>query len=135
MPQPTPQRVKARRANPFASRIEPTTLEQDLVVAATIAKLMDSQFQIGPIKFGLDAVIGLLPVAGDAAAFVIGMYPIYLARKHRLGKLLVTRMFLNLGADFLTGAVPIVGDVLDVAFKANLKNLRLLQDAAAKRLR
>jgi hypothetical protein len=135
MSQPKPQRVKARRANPFASMREPTTLEQDLVVAATIAKLMDSQFQLGPVKFGLDSLIGLVPVAGDAASFVIGMYPIYLARKHRLGALLVSRMFLNLGADFITGAVPVVGDVLDVAFKANLKNLRLLQDAAAKRLR
>ena len=112
-----------------------TTLEQDLTVARTIAKLMDSQFEVAGFKFGLDALIGLVPVAGDAASFVIGMYPVYLARKHKLGALVISRMMLNLGADFITGAVPLVGDVLDVAYKANLKNFKLLEAAAGKRLK
>ena len=135
MSQPNPQRVETRRVDPILGPTGTTTLDQDLAIAKTVAKLMDSQFEVAGIKFGLDSLIGLVPVAGDAAAFVIGMYPIYLARKHRLGKLIIGRMFMNLGADFITGAVPLVGDLLDVAYKANLKNYKLLEDAAAKRLK
>lgn len=129
------QRVDTRRVNPILGPTGVSTIEQDLAIARTVAMLMDSQFQIGPIKFGLDSIIGLIPVAGDAVAFAIGMYPVHLARKHRLGGLVIGRMMFNLGADFITGVVPVVGDALDVFFKANLKNVELLEKAAAKRMR
>jgi hypothetical protein len=124
-----PQRVRVERAGARSS------LEQDLAIARQIANLMDAKFQIAGIKLGLDAVVGLIPVAGDFINFGIGLYPIYLARKHGLGKLLLARMLMNLGTDFVVGAVPILGDVADVFFKANLKNLKLFEDAIAKRQR
>lgn len=110
-------------------------LDADLARAEMIAKLMDSQFELGKFKFGADAIIGLVPVAGDAISFAIGLYPIFLARKHGLGRVVIGRMLMNLGVDFVVGAVPLVGDVADVFHKANLKNLALLKQAAAKRLR
>lgn len=136
---PATQRVEARRVagagSPFPSfsTLRDTTLEQDLAFARVLARAMDSQFQIGPIKFGLDAVIGLVPVAGDAITLALGLYPIAIARKHKLGKLVIARMAANLGLDFLTGLVPIAGDAVDVLFKAQLKNLALLEKAAAKK--
>jgi hypothetical protein len=133
MTQPTTQRVNTRRVNPLIGPTPPRTLEQDLAIARLLAQAMDSQFEIAGIKFGLDAVIGLVPIAGDIVSFAVGTYPIYLARKHGLGKLVVGRMLMNLGADFLIGVVPVVGDALDVFVKANLKNYKLLEDAAAKR--
>lgn len=123
------QRVTVNRAG--AAR--PNTIEQDIEIARVVAKAMDSSFEVGGIKFGLDAIIGLVPVAGDAITLAIGLYPIFLARKHKLGKLVIMRMMANLGVDFITGVVPVVGDAFDVLFKANLKNLKLLEDAAAKR--
>lgn len=135
MTKPTTQRVAARRVNPLIGPTPPRTLEQDLAVAKLVAQAMDSQFQIGPVKFGLDSLIGLVPIAGDVVSFAVGTYPIYLARKHGLGKLVIGRMMMNLGADFLVGVVPIVGDALDVFVKANLKNYKLLEAAAAKRAR
>ena len=114
------------------SQTEPSDIHADLAKAAALAKLMDAQFQVGNIKLGADAVIGLIPIAGDAISFAIGMYPVYLARKHKLGKRVIGRMLLNLGADFVAGSVPLVGDVFDVAFKANLKNYALLNEAAEK---
>lgn len=110
-----------------------STLEQDIEAARVVARLMDSSFEIGGVKFGLDALIGLIPVAGDAIALGVGLYPILLARKHKLGKLVIARMMGNLGLDFVTGLIPVAGDAFDVLFKANLKNLKLLEDAAAKR--
>lgn len=124
-----PQRVHAARAGTRSS------LEQDLAIARRLAQLMDSQFQIAGIKLGLDSLVGLVPVAGDIVSLGIGLYPIFLARKHGLGKLIVTRMLMNLGTDFVVGAVPLVGDVADVFFKANLKNLKLLEEALLKRQR
>lgn len=108
-------------------------LDADLARAEMIAKLMDSQFQLGTFKFGADALIGLVPVAGDAISFAIGLYPVFLARKHGLGRVVVGRMLMNLGVDFVVGAVPLVGDIADVFHKANLKNLALLRKAAATR--
>lgn len=127
------QRVEAKR---MTTGLSPkATLEQDLATARIVAKAMDSSFEIGGIKFGLDAIIGMVPVAGDAVSLAVGLYPIFLARKHKLGKVIVMRMMANLGVDFVTGLVPVAGDAFDVLFKANLKNLKLLEDAASKRLR
>lgn len=126
---PGTQRVRVERAGSRSS------LEQDLAIARQLAKLMDAKFEIAGIKLGLDALVGLVPVAGDFVNFGIGLYPLFLARKHGLGKLVIARMMMNLGTDFLVGAVPIVGDVADVFFKANLKNLKLLEDAVAKQRR
>jgi hypothetical protein len=126
------QRVTATRVGAVGSGM-PRSLEQDLEIARIIAKAMDSSFSVGGIKFGLDAIIGLVPVAGDAVTLAIGMYPIFLARKHKLGKMVIGRMMANLGLDFVTGLVPFAGDAFDVLFKANLKNLKILEEAAAKR--
>ena len=111
------------------------TLQQDVALARTVAQLMDSKFEFAGIKFGLDPIIGLLPVAGDAVSFAIGLFPIYVARKHKLGKVVIGRMMANLGIDFVSGLIPFAGDALDVMFKANLMNLKLLEDAVAKRAR
>ena len=107
-------------------------LAADLRRAEIFGKLMDAQFEIGGVKVGLDAVIGLIPVAGDAVSALIGLYPLYLARKHGLGKVVMGRMLMNLGVDFLAGSVPVAGDLLDVFVKANLKNVELLKKAAAR---
>lgn len=127
------QRVNASRVRGGSMPVR--TLEQDIEVARLVAKAMDSSFNVAGVKFGFDAVLGLIPVAGDAVSLAIGLYPIFLARKHRLGKLVVMRMIGNLGVDFVTGVVPVLGDAFDVLFKANLKNLKLLENAAAKRIR
>src|SRR3954454_19017982 len=103
------------------------SLEDDLKVARFIAVLLDSQFEIVGIKFGLDAIIGLVPGVGDLITALIGCYPIHLAKKHGLGKALQARMAWNLIADWAVGSVPVLGDAFDVSFKANLKNLALLE--------
>ncbi|MGC4033283.1 MAG: DUF4112 domain-containing protein [Tepidisphaeraceae bacterium] len=124
-------------ANPIRVKVSRVATGQsdlvtDLKIAEIIATWMDSKFEVGGVKVGLDAIIGLVPVAGDAVSFGIGLYPVYLARKHKLGGVVIARMLANLGVDFLAGSVPVAGDVLDVFVKANLKNLALLKKAAAR---
>ena len=108
-------------------------LELDIARARKLARLMDSQFNVGGIEFGLDAIVGLIPVAGDCVTAAASLYPIYLARRHDLGKTVQMRMGFNVLIDMLPGLIPVVGDIVDVAYKANLKNLKLLERAAEKR--
>jgi hypothetical protein len=113
-------------------RVEPTLdLEADLQKARLLARLLDSQFSLMGVKFGLDAIVGLVPLVGDTITMLAGMYPVHLARKHGLGKRLEYRMLLNLAIDYFGGILPIVGDAFDVAYKSNLKNVALLEKAVA----
>ena len=127
-------RRRGANAGPWTDEKETVLdLEADLVRARMIANLMDAQFEIGKIKFGLDSIIGLVPAVGDTISAIIGLYPLHIARKHKLGRVVQTRMAANLLADWLVGLVPVAGDVADVAFKSHLRNLRILEAAAAKR--
>jgi hypothetical protein len=112
-------------------RDERLDLEADLKRARKLANLLDSQFSIGPVRFGLDGLFGLVPGFGDAAGLVGALFPLYVARKHRMGRRLQWRIVYNIIVDFLGGLLPIVGDLFDVYYKANLKNLALLEVAAA----
>jgi hypothetical protein len=109
-----------------------SALEIDLGRARALATLLDAQFSIAGFKFGLDPIVDLIPVVGDAAMFAAGLYPVHLARKHRLGKRLQWRMIVNLAIDFLGGLVPIAGAVFDAAYRANLKNVALLEKAVGR---
>ena len=95
-----------------------------------LSRLLDTAISIPgtKIRFGADAVIGLVPGIGDAVTTGLSAYIVYEA--HRLGvpRPLLARMVANVAADGLRGAVPIVGDVFDVMWKANRRNLRLLRE-------
>ncbi len=94
-----------------------------------LSTLLDSRFRLPgtAIRFGWDAVLGLIPGVGDLVALGPSAYLIY--KGYRLGarKRTLTRMTLNTGADFLLGGVPILGDVFDLVFKANNRNVALLR--------
>ena len=107
----------------------PGDLEADLERVRMLARLLDAQFDIAGIKIGWDAIIGLVPVVGDTVTTIIGAYPIHVARKHKLGRWLQLRMAGNLAIDWAVGSIPLLGDVFDVAYKANLKNAALLERA------
>lgn len=123
--------VDVQRVAPGQRRV--ADLGTDLERVRKMAKLLDAQFEIAGIKVGWDAIIGLVPVAGDVATALIGVYPLHVARKHKLGRTVQARMAANLLIDWAVGAIPVVGDLFDIGFKANLKNLKLLEKAAAKR--
>ncbi len=94
-----------------------------------LARLMDSRFRIPGtgIRFGLDSLLGLVPGIGDTAGFFLsGIIPLMAASKGVSGRVLLT-MAGNILLDYAVGTIPILGDVFDVAFKANRRNLRLLR--------
>ncbi len=95
-----------------------------------LAWLVDGAFRIPGtrFRFGLNSLIGLTPVAGDTVLTAISLYIVYEA--HRLGvpRRELTRMLRNVGIEAVAGAVPLLGDVFDMGFKANLRNLAIVED-------
>src|SRR5689334_10637016 len=95
----------------------------------TLASLMDNRFRIPGtnIRFGFDALIGLVPGIGDLVSFAVSAYIISEASKNGASGYVRSRMILNVAIDTIVGAIPFMGDIFDVGFKANQKNMRLLQ--------
>jgi hypothetical protein len=95
----------------------------------TLTRLMDGLFEIPVLrrKVGLDALIGLVPVAGDLVSAGVGLYLVLEARELGASRRLQARMVSNLLLDFAVGAVPLLGDYFDVLFRAHQRNLTLLQ--------
>lgn len=92
------------------------------------ARLTDSRFRIPftSIRFGVEPLLGLAPVVGDVAGLALSGYVILEARRVKAPPLLQLRMLGNGAVDALGGIVPLVGDVFDVWFKANDRNVELL---------
>jgi hypothetical protein len=126
-------RVKERtKREPFGISGD---LEADVRRASILANWLDARFSALGIRFGLDAIVGLVPVVGDTLTALASLYPLLVAERHKLGRGVQARMALNVLIDWGVGLVPAAGDILDVTYKANLKNLKLLEQAAAKKLR
>ena len=92
-------------------------------------KLMDDFVKIPGtnIGLGLDGLLGLIPVFGDAVTLLFSSKMLHEAKRLGAPKTLQAKMITNYVIDFIAGLVPVVGDVLDFAFKANRKNLEMLQ--------
>jgi hypothetical protein len=98
--------------------------------ARELVRLLDSALRVPGTDFrvGLDALIGLIfPGGGDAVGAVPALLILGLALRHGVPPVIVLRMLLNIGLDALLGAVPLLGDLFDAAFRANEKNLALLE--------
>ncbi|WP_421703689.1 DUF4112 domain-containing protein [Aliiroseovarius sp.] len=79
------------------------------------------------LRFGVDAVLGLVPVVGDVVAVIPGAYIMVEAYDMGASRRLLIRMGLNLGVDVVIGLVPGIGDLFDVAWNANTRNVALLR--------
>lgn len=91
--------------------------------------LLDSAFRVPGtnIRFGLDAIVGLIPGIGDISTPAFAVLILLQAVRMRLPVVVQARMVLNAGLDMLLGLVPILGDIADIGWKANLRNLALLE--------
>ena len=94
-----------------------------------LEKLLERSFTIPGInrQFGLDFLIGLVPVVGDAAAALMGSWMVWEARNLGMSKWQLARMAGNVGFDAALGLVPFVGDAADFFFRSNSRNLRLIK--------
>lgn len=120
----------------FADRARSASFSRSATRAERIARidrlatLLDTRFVIPftKFRFGADSLIGLAPGLGDVVTTALSLYIVYEA--HRLGapKTVLARMLGNVAIDGMFGVVPVAGDVFDVMFRANRRNVRILRE-------
>jgi hypothetical protein len=113
------------KANPFGN----LTREQRLARLEVIAKLLDVAFILPGtnIRYGIDGLIGLIPVIGDVITTAISLWLVREARALGAPWHITARMLGNVAVDGVVGMVPFAGDAFDVMFRANMRNVRLLR--------
>lgn len=101
----------------------------ELLKAQMLANTLDTAVKIPiiGIPVGLDFLIGLIPVVGDASMMLVSLRIVHLGRKLGVPKQLQTAMLRNIAIDFGLGFVPLIGDIVDLFYKANQKNVRLIE--------
>lgn len=100
-----------------------------------IAWLIDGAFALpgSRFRFGLNSVIGLLPVGGDAVLGAISLYIVYEASQLGVPRAKLIRMLGNVALETVGGSVPILGDLFDMALKANLRNIAIIEEHVGTR--
>lgn len=86
------------------------------------------------VRVGLDPILGLIPGVGDLATGAMGVYVLVVAAQAGVSRTVLVRMLANIGIDALVGAVPLLGDLFDAGFKANNRNVALLERSLARPL-
>lgn len=100
-----------------------------LLKAQKMANLLDTAatLPIIPIRVGLDSLIGLIPGAGDAIMLFVSLRIVWLGKSMGMPKALVAQMVKNSAIDFALGFIPLIGDIADIFYKANQKNVRIME--------
>lgn len=111
------------------NRTRRDTIDRELRLLRRFVSLLDDGFRIPLIGYrvGLEPLLGLIPFVGDATGFALSSYLIF--RVHRLGapRSLISQMIVNALIDTAIGSIPVLGDIFDVVWKANRRNLDLFE--------
>jgi Domain of unknown function (DUF4112) len=111
--------------------LRPTSvqIERELEV---LSQLMDNQFRIPVLgwRFGLNAIIDLVPEIGDVATTIVALYVLVSAVRYRVPKITLLRMGVNIAIYFVVGLIPLAGDLFAAWWKPNLRNISLLRRRA-----
>jgi hypothetical protein len=110
-------------------RVKPSRADRNLDTLRRWAGLLDSAFRVPgtQIRFGLDPILGLFPGIGDLATPILAVVILVHGARVRVPKIVLARMVLNALIDFVVGAIPVLGDLFDFAWKSNDWNLALLE--------
>jgi hypothetical protein len=123
------ERAHATSDGRKVERVRTVEVEESL---DQLSRWMDGVFRIPGLgwRFGLDAIIGLVPGVGDILTSLASFYILAAGVRYRVPKITLLRMGFNIGIDYVVGSVPFVGDLFDAAWKSNQKNIDLLRRRA-----
>ena len=132
MPLPQkPNTIAIPRSRPDA--LNPEIVDPRIADVEALARWMDYAFTLpGGFQFGLAGLIGVVPGIGDIMDSLLSLYIIIRAVKLRIPRVAVARMLVNVAIEAIAGAVPFIGNLFDVAFKANRRNYFLLKNHMAQ---
>lgn len=119
---------RSARRRPVASYVPPrpppgtgTARDAELDRVKSIATVLD--------RYYVDPILGLIiPGGGDVLGSLLGIYSVMIAARRRVSPVVIARMLMNLAADAVLGFIPFLGDLVDIGFKANQRNVALLED-------
>ncbi|WP_238392181.1 DUF4112 domain-containing protein [Halorussus amylolyticus] len=94
-----------------------------------ISKLLDEAFEVPVInyKIGLDPILGILPVGGDTVSAAVSLYTVGEAARMGASRETLVQMLVNIGIDTVLGSIPVIGTIFDAVFKANERNVAILE--------
>ncbi|GJJ74305.1 hypothetical protein EMPS_06663 [Entomortierella parvispora] len=128
--QPAPKTSKFKSFFTRSKKAKVVLSERDAEILRKVkarAKLLDTGLNLGFAKIGLDPIIGLVPLAGDAITLMMAMNLIHTAQKADIPKELTSKMLFNVAVDFGCGLVPVLGDFADFLYKGNHRNAKLFE--------
>ena len=97
-----------------------------------LARYLDGLFRVPGTdwRFGLDALIGLIPNVGDTLTSFASFYILFAGVRYRVPKITLLRMAINIAIDYIVGSIPFIGDAFDFVWKANQQNMNLIRERA-----
>jgi hypothetical protein len=102
-------------------------MDKHLKYAKTFSKILDDQFEVLGFKFGLDPIIGFIPIAGDVLPLVFSGYVAWIGHRTGMETKQILKIIINALLDILVGLVPVIGDFGDFFYKSHKKNYDLLE--------
>lgn len=121
-------RLSLSRGPYRSDALNPEIVDPRIADVEALARWLDYAFELpGGFRFGLAGIIGLIPGIGDVIDGLISLYIILRAIQLGVSRVAIARMLVNVGIEALAGSVPLIGDLFDIAFKANRRNYQLLK--------
>ena len=104
--------------------------EEKLLRLKLLSERLDNSIKIPGTnqKIGIDAIIGLIPILGDFIGVIFSTYIMYSGIKMGVSSKIVTKMATNIAIEFILGSIPIIGDIFDALWKANKRNVELIEE-------
>ena len=102
-------------------------MENQLYIASLLANLLDNKFNLFGFRFGVSAVIDLIPGLGDIFDVLLSCYIVWIAIQMHIPKTKIAQMIWNILFSFSIGLIPLVGDAVYIFYKPNLRNLKILK--------
>lgn len=113
--------------------LTPEIVDPRIADVEAMARWFDYAFELpGGFRFGIAGIIGLIPGIGDVVDGLTSLYIVFRAVQLRISRVAIARMLINVAIESLAGMVPFLGDLFDIAFKANKRNYQLLKNHLAQ---
>jgi hypothetical protein len=109
-------------------------MNKHFVFAKILANLLDSQFAVGKYSFGIDPLLDFIPGFGAVISFLLSLYIVWVGLQMKIPRKEIRQMITNVVADFILGLLPVLGWAGDFFFKANIRNVKILEKYAGRKI-
>jgi len=92
-----------------------------------LARWLDTDWHVFGVRFGWDVILGFIPVVGDVITAVLSLYIVYVGYRMSVPSSVLLKMLVNIGVEVLIGAVPGLGDIFDIYWRSNMRNIDLMK--------